>query len=63
MPDPESLLCASPASWPVASAPTVRRVDEEQPHLFTAATQVTRSLEQGEPPSEDGPPTRYSLFR
>ena len=28
---------------------SVRRVDEDQPHLFTAATQVARFLEQVEP--------------
>ena len=33
---------------------SVRRVDEEQPHLFTAATQVARFLEQVEPPAQDG---------
>ena len=32
---------------------SVRRVDEEQPHHFTAAAQVTRFLEQVEPPAED----------
>lgn len=33
---------------------SVRRVDEEQPHLFTAATQVARFLEQVEPPAQNG---------
>ncbi len=32
---------------------SVRRVDEEQPHLFTAATQVARYLEQVEPPAQN----------
>jgi hypothetical protein len=32
---------------------SVRRVDEEQPHHFTAAAQVTRFLEQVETPAHD----------
>ena len=32
---------------------SVRRVDEDQPHHFTAADQVVRFLEQVEPPAHD----------
>ncbi len=42
---------------------TVRRVDEEQPHHFTAAAQVTRFLEQGEPPVEDASNPRLPSLR
>jgi hypothetical protein len=33
---------------------SARRVDDEQVHFFTAADEVTRFLEQGEPDGRDG---------
>lgn len=33
---------------------SVRRVDEEQPHHFTAVVEMARFLEQVEPPAQDG---------
>jgi len=42
---------------------SVRRADEDQPHLFTAATQVARFLEQVETPAQGATDARQAPFK
>jgi hypothetical protein len=54
MTDPEIFIVRIWRQFAVGFRASVRRVDEEQPHHFTAAAEMARFLEQVDPPAQDG---------